>query len=90
MKIISQNHPELFLVVNDYWQSNNNLLVWYSEENIEGIENIFENYKTEMVQSFPTQRDFILWKLSFESNHHDYWFVNEHVFKIYRVTVDSL
>ena len=90
MKIISQNHPELFLVVNDYWQSNNNLLVWYSEENIEGIENIFENYKTEMVQSFPSQRDFILWKLSFESNHHDYWFVNEHVFKIYRVTVDSL
>ena len=87
---ISKNHPELFLVVNDYWQNENNLLMMYSEKNREGTNRIFKSYKTEMVQSFATQRNFLLWKLSFGSNHPDHSFVNEHLFKIYKVTVDSL
>ena len=90
LKEISRNHPELFLVVNDYWQNENNLLIMYSEENRERTSSVLESYKTEMVKSFATQRDFVLWKLSFGSNHPDYSYVNEHVFNIYRVTIDSL
>ncbi len=90
VKEISLKHSELFLIVNNYWQSEKNLLMMYSEENIEGIDTIWGSYKTELVQSFATQRDFVLWKLSMGSNHPDYSFVNEHVFNIYKVTVDSL
>ena len=90
LKRISLNHTELFLVVNDYWQNENNRLMMYSAENREGTNNIFESYETEIVQSFATQRDFVLWKLSFGSNHPDYSYVNEHVFNIYKVTVDTL
>lgn len=90
LKEISRKHPALFLVVNDYWQNENNLLMMYSAENREGTNSIFESYETEKVQSFTTQRDFVLWKLSLGSNHPDYSYVNEHVFNIYRVTVDSL
>ena len=90
LREISKNHPELFMVVNDYWQNEKNLLMMFSEENRAGTNRIFESYKTEMVQEFATQRDFALWKLSFGSNHPDYSFVNEHIFKIYKVTVDTL
>ncbi len=90
LKEISRNHPELFLIINDYWQNEKNLLMMYSEENREGTNRIFKSYKTEMVQEFATQRDFVLWKLSSGSNHPDYSFVNDHLFKIYRVTIDSL
>ena len=90
IKEIARKHPELFLVVNDYWQNEDNLLMMYSGENREGTKNIFKSYPTKIVQSFATQRDFTLWKLSFGSNHPDYSYVNEHVFKIYKVTVDSL
>ena len=87
---IFPEHSEVFLVVNEYFQNEINLLMMYSKENIEGTNNIFESYRTELVQSFVTKRDFVLWKLSLGSNHPDYSFVNEHVFNIYEVTVDSL
>jgi len=83
-------HPDTYLIYNEYWQREKNLLMMYPAENMKGINHILIDYKTEFVKTFETKRNFLLWKLSTHSNHPDAYYMNEHLFKIYKVSSDSL
>ena len=83
-------HPDTYLIMNEYWQREKNLLLMYPSDNIKGINRILTDYKTELVKTFETKRNFLLWKLATHTNHPDAYYMNEHIFKIYKVSSDSL
>lgn len=83
-------HPDTYLIMNEYWQTEKNLLMMYPADNINGINRILTDYKTEIVKTFKTERNFLLWKLTTRTTHPDAFYINEHVFKIYKVKSDSL
>ena len=83
-------HPDTYLIMNEYWQREENLLMMYPAANIKGINHILADYNTELVKTFETKRNFLLWKLTTHTNHPDAFYKNEHLFKIYKVSIDSL
>jgi len=87
---ILSEHPETYLILNEYWQREKNLLMMYPSDNIKGINHILTDYKTKLVKTFETKRNYFLWKLSTHTNHPDAYYINEHTFKIYKVSSDSL
>jgi len=86
---ILSEHPETYLIINEYWQREENLLMMYSDDNIRGTNYVLNNYQTELVKTFETKRNFLLWKLTTHTNHPDAYYMNEHLFKIYKVSSDS-
>lgn len=83
-------HPVTYLILNEYWQREKNLLMMYPSDNMKGIDHILADYKTELVKTFGMKRNFLLWKLSTQTNNPDAFYMNEHLFKIYKVSSDSL
>ena len=78
-------HADVYAVINEYWQSTENLRMMYSVENREAVHRLLENYDVEKMASFESNNNRFLWKITAVTFHPDDYFNHQHRFKVYRV-----
>ena len=82
---ILTKHTDVFAVINDYWQSSENLRMMYPGKNREAVHRLLESYNVKEMASFESNNNRFLWKITAVTFHPDDYFNHQHRFTIYRV-----
>jgi len=78
-------HTDVYAVINDYWQSSENLRMMYPVKNREAVDRLRDEYDLREMASFESNNNRFLWKITAVTFHPDDYFNRQHRFTVYRV-----